>query len=372
MQWYRGRLHEAESAFRRYDEMTRRMNVAKPGDHGWQMESVFSKTNVGIVLTELGRANEALPLLKQARAEATQIARSHPEDTVSEGNTIGWNVVAYAGLGRDEDALQADNDKIAAALRAPNADKDQDVKFLVANAHHEIAIWQRNLGHIDEALASVKQSMAELAVLNARDPSNVYTIGEMVGAQTLLAELLADRGDRANAREQLRQASARLAVLMARPTPKRSWRLSNSAQVAQQRGRLADTDSERAAASASLAAFLADVEHYESEGGIVPQMDQVLIAGVGLEQGDLLARADRLDQAHEVWQSAVKRIRPIAERLVPAAMTQLGQLDLRLGGPQDARAWADRVAGTSYRHPAFADLQQRLGPAQQAGEAQRP
>jgi serine/threonine-protein kinase len=372
VQWYRGRLSDAEAAFRRYDDMAQRMNAARPGDHDWQMEGVFSKTNVAIVLTELGRPDEALQLLTQARSEVARIARSHPEDAVSEGNTIGWSVIAYGALGRDEEALKADNDKIAAALRAPNADKDQDAQFLVANAHHEIAVWQRNLGHQDDALASARGARDELLALNARDPSNVDTIGELVGTQGLLAELLADRGDRADAREQFRQAGERLARLMTRPTPKRAWRLSHSARIAELRGQLADSDAERAAATTALAAFLADVRLYESQGGAVPQLDLALIASAGLVQGDLLARAGHADPARDAWESAANRIRPIAERLNPAAMTLLGQLDLRLGGTQDARAWADRVMRTTYRHPAFADLQQRLGPTQQAGETPGP
>ena len=55
---------------------------------------MFSKTNVAVVLTELGRADEALPLLARARGEIAQLARSHPEDAVSEGNTIGWSAIA--------------------------------------------------------------------------------------------------------------------------------------------------------------------------------------------------------------------------------------------------------------------------------------
>ena len=372
VQWYHGRLREAEAAFRRYDELTRRMNAARPGDHDWQMESVFSKTNVGIVLTELGRADEALPLLAQARAEVAQIARTHPEDAVSEGNTIGWNVVALAALGRDEDAMRADNDKIAAALRAPSADKDQDAQFLVADAHQEIARLQCNLGRLDEATTSVRHALGEFEALRARDPANVDTLAQLVGSQMLLAELLLARGDRDGAREALRPAGTGLATLMARPTPKRAWRLWLSVRVADLRGRLADTDADRAAASAGLAAFLADVGRYEADGSVVPQMDQVLIASAALVQGDLLALAGHADEARAVWQSATVRIRPAAERLIPAAMTQLAQLDLRLGGTQDAHAWADRVLGTSYRHPAFADLQQRLGPAQSAGKTHAP
>ena len=372
VQWYRGRLPEAEASFRRYQDMAERMNSAKPGDHGWQLEDVFSKTNVGLVLTELGRADEALPLLAQARAEIAQLARSHPQDSVSEGNTIGWSAIASAALGRDEDAIRADEDKIAAALHTPNADKDQEVQFLVANAHNEISRWQRNLGRLDDSYASANLALSELTALNARDPANVNYTGELVGVQAFLAYVLADRGDLAGAREQLRQAGARQAALMARPTPKRAWRLTQQARIAEALGRLASTDDERAKAGAGLAAYMADVHRYEAHGGVVPWLDTVLIASAGLEQGDLLARAGQPAQAREAWQAAANRIRPVAERFLPAAMTQLGQLDLRLGGIQDARAWADRVAATTYRHPAFADLQQRLGPTQLAGGAIKP
>jgi len=371
VQWYRGHLHEAEAAFQRYLHMAQRMNKAKPGDHDWQLEDVFSKTNVGIVLTELGRANEALPLLTDARNEIAQLARAHPEDAVSEGKIIGWNVIAYAALGRDEDAIRADNDKIAAALRAPNADKNRDVQFLVANAHHEIAAWQRNLGHSDDALASARRALGEVEALNARDATNAGNISEIVGSQALLAELLADVGDREAARAQLHGASAQLGALMARPIPKRVWRIAYSALIAELQGRLADSEGERKAATATLAAFMADVRLYESQGSVVPQLDAIKIAATGVTQGDLLAQAGHAAQAREAWLSAAARVRPIAEHLNPAAMTQLGQLDFRLGKIQDARALVDRVLGTTYRHPAFADLQQRLGPTQLAGGATR-
>ena len=372
VQWSRGRLQDAEAAFRRYQDMAQRMNAAKPGDHDWQLEDVFAKSNVGIVLSELGRADEALPLLTQTRAEIAQIARSHPEDALSEGNVIGWNAFADIMLGRDTEAIRAENDKVAAALRTPNADKDRGVQFLVADAHHEIANSLRNLGRLDEAAESARRALDELKTLNAQDPTNIGTVNEIVGTQATLAELLAANGDREQAREQLRQASAGLATLMGRPLPKRDWRLGQTAHILELRGRLAKSDDERAAATAALKEFLADVRRYESEGSTLPQHDAVLVAAAGLAYGDLLAQVGRVDEAGQAWQSAANRVRAIADRSVPAAMTQLAQLDLRLGSPQDARAWADRVVRTTYRHPAFADLQQRLGPTQLAGGAVRP
>ncbi len=371
-QWYRGRLPEAETSFRRYLDMAQRMNRVKPGDHGWQLEDVFSKTNVGIVLTELGRGEEALPLLAQARAEITQLASTHPEDAVTEGTILGWSAMTYAALGRDDDAIRAEGDKIVAALRAPNADKNGNALFLVANGHGEIAKWQRNLGHLDDAQVLATRAVSEVTALSARDPSNVNYIAELVSTQVFLAYLLADHGDVVGAREQLRQASALQATLMARPTPKRAWRLTHQGRIAEARGRLAASADERAAAQASLAAYMVDVHHYESEGGVVPSLDAVLIASAGLMQGDLLAGTAHPEQARAAWQSAASRIRPLAEKFLPAAMTQLGQLDLRLGGIQEARAWADKVVRTTYRHPAFTDLQQRLGPTQLAGGAARP
>jgi len=372
IQWHRGRLHEAEAAFRRYLDMAERMNKAKPGDHDWQLENVYAKTNVGVVLTELGRGSEALPLLSQARAEMAQIARSHPEDAVSYGNTIGWNAFALGALGKPSDAIQADEDKITAALQAPNADKDQGVQYLVANAHHEIAAWQRDLGRIDDATASARLALDELQILIKRAPNNVNIVGEIVNTHIVLGALEADRGDHDAARQQLQLASERLSSLLKQPVPRHVWRLVLNGRIAELRARLADNEHERSAAVSALADYLADVHRYQAEGGDVADQVQPVVASNELTRGDLLASSASNDQAHTLWQDAATRLLPSAERLNPEAMTLLGQLDLRLGRAQDARAWADRVLGTTYRHPTFADLQQRLGPTQQAGGAARP
>ena len=371
-QWYRGHLREAEAPFQRYLDMAQRMNKAKPGDHGWQLEDVFAKTAVGTVLTELDRAEEALPLQAQARAEIAQLARSHPEDAVSYGNTIGWEAITFAALGRLEDAIQADKDKIAAAMSAPNADKDINAQFLVANAHYEIASWERDLGHMADAKATASRALDELQALNKREPANVNYITEIVDAHVLLCALLADEGDRPGARQQLQVASEGLASLLKRPIPKRTWRIRSVGYVAELQSTLADEESERIAADAASLDYLADVRRYQADGGELTAQEQPVVARIELARGDLLARSHQDKQARELWLDAASRMRPSAERRNPAAMTLLGQLDLRLGRAQDARAWADRVLGTTYRHPAFADLQQRLGSTQQAGGAAGP
>jgi tetratricopeptide (TPR) repeat protein len=352
--------------------MAQRMNQVVPANHDWQMEKVFAAQNVAIVLLDLGQPEEALALSRQARAEVEAIARTHPEDAVSAGNTIGWSAVAEAALGHDELAIADENAKIVAAQRAPNADKDQDVRYLVANAHGETAAWLRNLGRIDEALAVNRGAIAELAALRARDPSNLDMQSELAGAHVVMSELLLVTGDRDAAKAELGTATDIIARLMARPVPKRHWRIRLSGHALVTRARLATTPAEAAAVERQLAAYLADIETYVREGNELSTRDQSVIADTGLVYGDLLMKRGQADEARAAWQAAAARLRPLAERLNPAAMTLLGQADLRLGGAQDARAWAERVMGTSYRHPAFADLLKQLGPAQQAGGTPRP
>jgi serine/threonine-protein kinase len=372
LQWRRGHLHEAESAFRRYYAMATRMNQVVPENHDWQMEKVFAAQNVAIVLLDLGKPEEALALSRQARAEVEAIARTHPEDAVSDANTIGWSAIAEEALGHDDRAIADENAKIAAAQRAPGADKDQDVRFLVANAHGETAVWLRNLGRLDEALATSREAISELTALSTLDPSNTDLQSELAGAHAVMSGLLLTHGDHEGAKAEFTSASALLARLMARPIPKRHWRVRLSGSIAALRARLATAPAEVAAAQAALAAYLADVRKYEQEGNEVSTRDIVVIADAGLVYGDLLAARGDTDQARAAWQAAAARLRPQAEQLNPAAMTWLGQVDLRLGGAQDARAWADRVMGTTYRHPVFADLMKQLGPAQKTGATPKP
>jgi len=370
--WQGGRLHDAEESFRRYDDMAQRMVKVQPNNHDWLLERVFAGQNVAIVLLDLGRPDEALALSTQARAQIAELVRTHPEDIVSNANTIGWSARAQASLGHYSDAIADENAKITAAERAPDADKNQDVQYLIGNGHVEIASYLRCLGRLDEAVQMDRAAIAELNRLAVLDPRNTDNLSEIVGGRLTLASALADLGDIAGARGELANARSTLAALMARPIPKRVWRLGHAGRVAVLQARLAASPAEAAAAQSALAAYQADVANYEHQGSEIPAENLLTVAEAEIALGDGLQRAGQPQPAEAAWREAATRLRPQAEHLLPAAMTLLGQADLRLGSPQDARAWADRVVRTTYRHPAFADLQQRLGPTQQAGGAARP
>ena len=370
--WQAGRLHEAEDSFRRYASLADRMVKVQPNNHDWLLEQVFAQQNVAIVLLDLGQGEASLEMSKIARGHIAELVKAHPEDAASNGSTIGWSARAEELLGHYDEAIADENAKIEAALRAPDAEKNQDVQYLVGNGHVEIAGYLRFLGKLAESMPMERRGIAELARLMDLDPRNTDTRSELVGAHLNLAMSLADTGDRTGARTELATASGLLDALLKRPDPKRAWRLSYRGRVAILRARFADTASETASAQVALTAYLTDVGAYELKGGEVPSLNQYTVAEADIVLGDLLARSGQASPARTAWTDAAARLRPLAENFYPAAMTFLAMADLRLGGAQDARAWADRVMGTTYRHPAFADLQQQLGQAQKPGQTPRP
>jgi serine/threonine protein kinase len=370
--WQGGRLHDAESYFRRYNDMASRMVKAQPNNHGWQLEKVFAQQNVAIALLDLGQAEAALQMSREARTQIAELVKTHPEDAVSNANTIGWSARAQESLSHYEAAISDENAKMDAAMQAPDADNNQDVRHLVANGHLEIAVDLRALGRQDESLQMNRRGMAELTRLMEEDPRNTDYKSEMVGAHVTTAAMLLDNGDRAAALTELTASRALLDVLLNRPIPKRAWRIGHKGRVAVMQARLAESTEQANAARAALTTYLADIAKYEKDGSEVPISNMFTVVEAGISLGDLLNRAGHATEAQEAWRAAATRVRPHAEHLVPAAMTYLALIDLRQGSTQDARNWADRVKGTTYRHPAYADLQKQLGQAQTTGETPKP
>jgi serine/threonine-protein kinase len=362
--WERGRLHEAAAAFQRYDQLADRMNRVAPDNHDWELEKVYAAQNVAIVMLDLGQFEQALTLSNQVRARIADLVQKHPEDAINDARMVGWSARALSALGRDEQGIAAENEKIDFARHTPGGDKDQEARSLIANGHHEIAYMLRNLGRLDEAEKVARQSVAEYEALATLEPTNTDVQSELIGVRCVLGDLLVRRGDFDGAKSALLASEGALAKLMARPVRKRVWRLTQAGHVVVLRALTARTPDEVAAADAALSNYLADMQQYEREGGEIPSQNLLLIAEASLRHGDLLTHADHAGEADAVWRAAAAKLQQQAKQHVPTAMTLLGLLDFRLGRTQDARAWADTVLGTSYRHPVFADLRKQLGLAQ--------
>jgi hypothetical protein len=68
-------------------------------------------------------------------------------------------------------------------------------------------------------------------------------------------------------------------------------------------------------------------------------------------------------QAPPVWDLAVQYLSPVRAALDAQSTTLHAQAKFLLGAPEEARALAEKVAATTYRHPDYVELQQWLNPA---------
>jgi tetratricopeptide (TPR) repeat protein len=369
-QYMRGRLTDAEASFRRYLALADRLNAIAPDNLDWQLEHVYAATNVATVLLDSGRAAEALALVEPAERTMTAIARVRPDEAFDLATIIGWVMRAQEGLGRYDDAVESVKRKVAAARRAPNADTDASVQEVLATASSEFARLSLAQGRRDEADGYLRDALAQCDALVARDPSNLDWLYEATLARARLAEAFLDRGDVDGARAIDRRMRADSARLLAAPRPKRDWRIELPSWNGLLQARLARDDAQRAAAAATLRSALADARI--AAGGELAAGNINVITRAGIAFGDILQREGRAQEASAAWTAAAARNAPLARRGDAPAMTSQAMLSLRLGRPQEARAWADRVQATSYRHPAFIELEDQLGAARTAGATPAP
>jgi serine/threonine-protein kinase len=369
VQWRRGRLQEADAAMRRYYALAVQMTAADPANVDWRIEKAYAAQNVGVVQLDLGRNEEALASSREAYALLSEIAKTRPDVIVDDANSVGWMAVAQEALGRYDDAIASEREKIALAARAPGGSTNQDAQYLVANAHHEIARQLFALGRLEEAEANARTALAGHAALTAIDASNLDWLYETLAARMQLAEILLARGDAAGARALHAQDAEPLARLLARPSPKRNWRISEAGTSAWLDGRLATTATERDKAVAALEAYRADVARFQQSGSTLTVTERATVADAMLLLGDLQAARQRPGDARAAWEESARALGPPQATDSPPILALRAQTALRRGAIDEARSLADTLAATRYRHPAYADLRQRLAHATQGTPA---
>jgi serine/threonine-protein kinase len=366
VQWRRGRLKEADAAMRRYYALAVQMTAADPANVDWRIEKAYAAQNVGVVQIDLGRYEAALASSREAHALLSPIAKTRPDVVVDDANMVGWIAAAQESLGRYDEAIASEREKIALVAGAPGGATNRDAQYLVANAHHEIARQLLALGRLEEAEANAREALAAHAALATVDASNLDWLFESLAARLHLEEILLARGDADGARALHAQDAEPLARLLARPSPKRNWRISEAGISARLDGRLATTLEERTKAIAGLEAYRADVARFQHDGSELTAGERVNVAGALLELGDLYDAQARPADARASWEESARSLGQRQAAESPPTLALRAQAALRLGAIDEARALADTLGATPYRHPAYAEIRQRLAHAQGA------
>jgi hypothetical protein len=215
------------------------------------------------------------------------------------------------------------------------------------------------LGHADAAHQLAREAVQRAQALVAVDPQNKTWLGQLYIAQIWLADAQMALGDRAGARANSQVVLAGSARLVALDSKLVNWQVRLRGLALELAARLA-ADDERPVLIDSFRDYLATVRQFTTDRGL-PQASEIIVAQAESQLGVLLAAEGKAEEASRHWRAVVARVKPAAERGDLPAVTVLATAEARLGALAPARALAQRVESTPYRHPTYAALVKMLG-----------
>ena len=358
----RGDLAEGEAAMRRYLALAERLEAAAGGADGpssWRLERPFAQHNLGVLLIDRGQARDAMVLLQAAAARLQSLAPTLADAAAQTPVTLGWLARARENAGDLHGALAAREASLAALPPPADGRPDSEAAYTRAIAQLDIARLRLSLGETEAALASLDPAIGALQQLVQRDGANLDWAGQLGNAWVRRAEVRALLGR--PVADDLATASALLEPLWRADPGKRYWHVRLRGQwlaaLCRHAPRTPGLDG-------LLDAFVAATARSEAEHGALDEDQSVVFAQVLLARGD--RRADRAAAVQD-WRDATVRLAPRARQGRLEAQALLASAHERLGDAQAARAAAEKLASTPYRHPQVAELLTRLGPAGGAG-----
>ena len=244
--------------------------------------------------------------------------------------------------------MRAQQAKLAALARMPDAARDRDVQHYAAVAHLDIGRLLLAQGQTDAAQGELDQAQQLLAALVAHDPRNLDWQAQLGSVLASQAELHHGQPRGSAALADLQRLAA---PLLAAPQRKARWWL-----VLQGRLLVLQAHAQVPGAPAALQDWLAAVSAFEAKGQVLDTEQALTAATAGLVLGDALQRTGRASQAATAWQAAGKRLQGSRPRQdLPASMLA-ARLTRRLDGEAAAtqEAWrrAETLASSHPQHPA--------------------
>jgi len=356
--WRMKRLPAAQSAFEQYRELAHRLVAIRPDSAEARTEMAAAGNNLAVLYMEIGKDDLALQNLEEVRRTWTDLARSRPELHYELANTWGWMARARENLGDYQAAIAAQQHKVDSLRQVPDGSNSSSVQRLLSDANYEISRMELALGRGGPALKHGQLALAGIERLVALDPSNRSRAEEAAFYRLLVAAALHAVGRRQEATAELQLALQGVRQLQAYSPP------SGGAASAAPVSLLADSIVETQRLAPQLLQdpeFEQWLQRVETEiGANVPAAERVRVAAVRAAAGDRREAAGQLTAARQHWSAALSLLEDGAAPATPPRFALQAALHLKLGDAPRARAYSLTLKNSSFRHPAYADLLQRL------------
>lgn len=346
--YQRGRLGDAERAFREYRTLADRMVALDPANKDYKLERIYADTNLGTVLIDRRHFNAAAPLFQSSLDSIQNLAASAPGNRDYQRQlspALAYLADAREGLGQLDEAIalrRQEREVLTRMLAATDEDADLSRKQLAS--HRVLSRLLASRGETAEALEEAGRATALANQLIRRDPQNAEWIqsGAAANAERAALELALDRT--AVAASTTNAVCDAAAHLLARDRTVWTWRalqqrcLLLRAKIALRQGSTASGLALAQKALAGARAYPGEVDR------------QIAIVGADLVLSDALRANGQGDAARGALEDALAAF-PKRTELAPGDLAQEALVLRRLG--RDSSAIEKRLASIGYRHPEY-------------------
>jgi tetratricopeptide (TPR) repeat protein len=245
MQWRQGDTAGAERGFKRYGELAQTLVRLDPDRADWRLEVAYARSNLGTLLLEQGRAEEALVTFRAALAafEAERARAPNDQDRLVDAvDAHAWVADSLVKLGRPREAY-AEREGAANLLAQASAKTASDKPLAARSLAAQLALarLELDLGRTAHGAARSTQALNGLRALVSLDPTNARWREYLLIGQLDAVDFAAWSGRLAQARSARAEAVAILADLRTGDEAK-SWRADLDGRLEMQAVTLARLD----------------------------------------------------------------------------------------------------------------------------------
>ena len=350
----RGDARRAEAEMREYKRLSERLIAIDPANPSWQMEGIYADSNLGVLLNDEGRDDEAAAVFANALADRERLLAAHPANEKYRNALI--EMLALLSEARENQVRLGESlalrERQLAMLKPLLASATPDTDF-----QRQALVAYRSAGRINTVRGRVADGILQLRTavdigdrLLADEPANSSWASAATLARFDLARAQLAQGDAATSAALVRDACDSTGRLVARDSTVVDWRFGLRASCLEGRIRVALANKsldEAAEESGRLIQFA------RQEAPKAPRLDgQLALANAFMLRGLVERGRSNSAQARRAYQLA-SATWPHAAPDRPPLVARKALILAGAGRGAEAAALSARLERGGYRDPSY-------------------
>lgn len=346
----RGDLTAAESSFKQYRQLADLLTTLEPAKDEWRAEVEYADGALAVLFLQTGRNSEATTAFERSLAEASVLARRHPDDLsrqIELGQATAWlaDAVQKQGYLAKTRALRETELAIYQAIlnKEPTYRQAKYSTIVALQILGRLAMIE---GDLDRATANFSDAASRAETLLAGEKENMDLTSVVAIAQVDLGEALLAWSQIAPAETAQQRADTLLAAALAHDDTVALWREYRD-RATLLRAAIAARSGAKALALQIDKSVLSRLETTTSTANTESFW---ILEKARLQTGDDLAALGRTQDARAAWDAIVNSLPNPATSYEPKLLVVLEAAETRLQRREDARIISQYLARLAAEH----------------------